>query len=103
MRSKAKLLLNQDLTGDSHSKFIVDSEGEDHYNGDLDMDSTDSTQTSVADVIKKPEQKCKCTDIIRNYPAIPSVIFLVCANVFAIVMVKLEYSIGLKISSMSWE
>ena len=75
-----------------------ENESDDHYNADLDLDSTESTEASVKTVESESKTAALVNLIARN----PIRSALLLTLIFGILMVKLDNWVGKKICSLSW-
>ena len=73
-------------------------ESDDHYNADLDLDSTESTEVSVK-TVESASKTAVRVDLIAKNP-IRSALLL--TLLFGFLMVKLDNWVGKKICSLSW-
>lgn len=73
-------------------------ESDDHYNADLDLDSTESTEVSVKTVESENKTAAR-VDLIAKNP-IRSALLL--TLLFGFLMVKLDNWVGKKICNLSW-
>jgi hypothetical protein len=76
----------------------AEHESDDHYNADLDLDSTESTEVSV----KTVESESKTAERVNLIAKNPIRSALLLTLLFGILMVKLDNWVGKKICSLSW-